>query len=53
MTKFKEVSCRKNIDTKKHSATLTKTVNSTMAHGEQECTAISPKAMDTKLSTGN
>lgn len=48
-TKLKEVSCRKNIDTLKYSATLTKIVNSTMVHGEQEYTAIPPKAKDTKL----
>lgn len=53
MTKLIKVSCRKNIDTRKHSVTWTKTVNSTMVHGEQECTAIPPKAMDTKLSIGN
>lgn len=47
--KLKEVSCRKNIDTLKYSATLTKIVNSTMVHGEQEYTAIPPKAKDTKL----
>lgn len=46
--KLKEVSCRKNIDTLKYSETLTKTVNSTMVHGEQEYIAIPPKAMDTK-----
>lgn len=52
-TKLKEVSCRKNIDSRKHSSTLTKTVSSTMVHGEEEYRAILPKAMDTKLSTDN